>query len=175
MLKIGQIFYPNLNFSRRDLCIMTLPRLGVKKVIILSSLRDKFIAPYNATAALAFQDQCPAFEATNKLRKLAILRSVDPMKSPKLSIGSWKPHNSTVPSIWKSASKPLVVLVWELAKSTIKMPIAISCVISNELSILSLFLFFSSIIRNNLDSSVNSTKNLLSWLSFATSNLFRVT
>ena len=163
------------NGSPRDLCIMTLPRLGVKKVIILSSLKDKFIAPYNATTALAFQDQCPAFEATNKFRKLAKLRIVDPMKSPKLSIGSWNPQNSTFPSIWKSASKPLVVLVWELAKRTIKMPIAISCVTSNELSILSLFLFFSSIIKNNLDNSVNSTKNLLSWLSFATSNLFRVT
>ena len=119
-IKITQIFsilarnQPISQFLCRKNCnlgIMTLPRLGVKKVIISCSLKDKFIAPYNATAALAFQDQCPAFEATNKLRKLAILRSVDPMKSPKLSIGSWKPHNSTVPSIWKSASKPLVVLV----------------------------------------------------------------
>ena len=163
------------NCSPRDLCIMTLPRLGVKKVIILSSLKDKFIAPYNATAALAFQDQCPAFEATNKFKKLAKLNIVDPMKSPKLLIGSWKPQNSTFPSIWKRASKPLVVLVWELAKRTINMLIAISCVTSKEMSILSLFLFFSSIIINNFDSSVNLTKNLSSWPSFATSNLFRVT
>ena len=124
--KLDQIFQycllaqnlPNLNFCRikkcslQDLCIVTLPREGVKKVIILSNLKDKFIAPYNATAALAFQDQCPAFDATNKFKKLAKLRMVDPMKSPKLSIGSLKPsENSTFPSIWKSASNPLVVLV----------------------------------------------------------------